>query len=274
MSDPVRRFAAVVPAQAGAQFFLSSCAAAFALAVGAAHAVEFTDPRGDDKGPGNYVYPTDGVYKAGSFDLTKLAVTKRGSNVEFAVDVNSNLEDPWGMGTGFSVQMILIFVKTGSGGYVDSPPGLNVAFAPGHEWNKAVVLSPQRKARVVSEANAKAAKMAKDIVVPNITRGSGRTIMGSVPLSALGGDGNVDGWSYQVVMQSNEGFPATTDFLTRKVNQFEGQHRFGGGNDGDCDPHVMDVLDGSDAKQADMLKYECAPDSKSVKRASLKTVKR
>jgi hypothetical protein len=83
------------------------------------------------------------------------------------------------------------------------------------------------------------APFAKDIVVPNITRGRGRTITGSVPLAELGGDGNVDGWSYQVVMQSNEGFPAATDFLTRKVNEYEGQHRFGGGNDGDCDPHTM-----------------------------------
>ena len=45
-------------------------------------------------------------------------------------------------------------------------------------------------------------------------------------------------------MQSNEGFPDRTDLLTRKVNEFEGQHRFGGGNDADCDPHAMDILAG------------------------------
>ena len=48
-------------------------------------------------------------------------------------------------------------------------------------------------------------------------------------------------------MQSNEGFPAGNDLLTRKVNEYEGQHRFGGGNDGDCDPHVMDILAGKGA---------------------------
>jgi len=245
-----------------------------AFGAGAAQAVEFTDPRGDDKGPGNYTYPTDSVYKPGSFDLTKLSVTKSGVNVDFAVDVNSNLEDPWGMGTGFAVQMVFIFIKTGPGGHTATPPGLNVQFAQGHEWNKLVVLSPQRKARVVSEASTKTGVMAKDIVVPNITRGSGRTIKGSVPLAELGGDGNVEAWGYQVVMQSNEGFPAGKDFLTRKVNEFEGQHRWGGGNDGDCDPHVMDVLDGPDAKQADMLAYECGPDGKSVKMATLKMIKK
>jgi carbohydrate-binding DOMON domain-containing protein len=250
-------------------------AVAATLAAGSAFAgtVTFTDPTGDDNGPGKYTYPTDQVYKPGSFDLTKLSVTESGGNVDFAVDVNSALEDPWGMGTGFAVQMVFIFIKTGPGGHTDTPPGVNAQFAPGDEWNKMVVLSPQRKARVVSEANAKTGAMAKDIVVPNITRGSGRTIRGSVPLAELGG-GNVETWGYQVVMQSNEGFPAGKDFLTRKVNEFEGQHRFGGGNDGDCDPHVMDVLDGPGAKQADMLAYECGPDGKSVKMATLKMIKK
>jgi carbohydrate-binding DOMON domain-containing protein len=250
-------------------------AALLAFGTVAAHAIEFTDPRGDDKGPGNYTYPTDGVYKAGSFDLVKFKADKSGNNVDFSVDVGANLEDPWGMGVGFAVQMVFIFIKTGApGGYSDTFTGLNVKFAPGSEWNKVVVLSPQKKARVTGEAEAKLGAMAKDVVVPNITRGRGRTISGSVPLAELGGDGNVDGWSYQVVMQSNEGFPAATDFLTRKVNEYEGQHRWGGGHDGDCDPHAMDVLDGPDAKQTDMLAFTCAADGKATKTATLKMVKK
>ncbi len=250
---------------------------AYFLAFGSAstaQAVVFTDPTGDDKGPGTYTYPTDAVYKPGSFDLTKLSVTKSGDQVEFAVDQNSTLEDPWGMGVGFSVQMIFIFIKTGPGGHTEGLPGLNIEFAPGNEWNKVVILSPQKKARVVGEAQTKAPKLLADIVVPNITRGSGRTIKASVPLKELGGDGNVDAWGYQVVMQSNEGFPAAGDLLTRKVNEYEGQHRFGGGNDADCDPHVMDVLDGPGASQKDMLAYTCGPNGESVKRATLKMIKK
>lgn len=259
------------------RFPLRAVGLATALAFGslAAHAVEFSDPRGDDKGPGKYVYPTDGVYKSGSFDLVKFKAEKSGANVDFAVDVGANLEDPWGMGGGFAVQMVFVFIKTGApGGHKDAPAGLNIQFAPGHEWNKVVVLSPQKKARVTSEAEAKLGAMAKDVVVPNITRGRGRTISGSVPLAELGGDGNVDGWSYQVVMQSNEGFPAATDFLTRKVNEYEGQHRWGGGHDGDCDPHVMDVLDGPDAKQAEMLAFQCGPNGERTRMATLKLIKK
>jgi carbohydrate-binding DOMON domain-containing protein len=249
-------------------------ASILAFAASTAQAVTFTDPKGDDKGPGNYVYPTDSVYKSGSFDLTKLSVTKNGDQAEFAVDVNSSLEDPWGMGNGFSVQMIFIFIKNNADGHADTLPGLNVKFAPGSEWNKVVILSPQKKARVMGEAQTKAPKEVADIVVPNTTRGSNRTIKGSVPLSELGGDGNVDGWSYQVIIQSNEGFPAATDLLTRKVNEYEGQHRFGGGNDGDCDAHVMDVLESDSAKQADMLASTCGPNGESTKPATLTMIKK
>lgn len=258
------------------RFSLRAIGMACLIALGAAsaHAVEFTDPKGDDKGPGSYVYPTDGVYKAGSFDITKFSAVKSGANVDFSVEVAAGLEDPWGMGGGFAVQMVFVFIKTGAGGNTATPPGLNVQFAAGHEWNKLVILSPQKKARVTGEAAAKAAALAKDIVVPNITRGRGRVITGSIPLAELGGDGNVDGWSYQVVMQSNEGFPAAGDFLTRKVNEYEGQHRFGGGNDADCDPHVMDVLEGPEAKQSEMLAYTCAPDGKATKMATLKMIKK
>ncbi len=244
----------------------------------AAQAVEFTDPKGDDKGPGNYTYPTDGAYKAGSFDLTKFSAVKSNVDVDFQVEVAAGLEDPWGMGGGFAVQMVFIFIKTGPGGYTDAPPGLNIQFAPGNEWNKLVVLSPQKKARVTGEAGTKAAKFAKDIVVPNLTRGRGRVISGTVQLAdlmhATGQSADVDSWSYQVVMQSNEGFPAAGDFLTRKVNEYEGQHRFGGGNDGDCDPHVADVLEGPDAKQSEMLAYTCGPDGKATKMATLKMIKK
>jgi len=253
----------------------SSVCLASLLALGtAAQAVVFDDPKGDDNGPGTYIYPTDPVYTHGSFDLLKLRTEKSGDQVSFTIDVAAKLEDPWGMGTGFAVQNVFIFIKNKDGGHTDGIPGINVQFAKGHEWNKVVILSPQRQPRVLDEAKQKAASMAADILVPTITKGSGRSIRGSIPLSDLGGDGNVDGWGYQVVMQSNEGFPTATDLLTRKVNEYEGQHRFGGGNDGECDPHVMDLLDGPGASQKAMLAYTCGPEGESVKKATLMMIKK
>lgn len=247
-----------------------------------AQEASFKDPTGDDNGPGSYTYPTDGVYKAGSFDLTGFRLKERGKKADVEVDVNSTLEDPWKMGTGFSVQMVFIFIDTDGkdgSGFTDGLPGLNVKFAGAGAWDKCIILSPQPQGRVRSEIEAKvSADMKKAIIVPVKVKGAGRTLSATIDAADLG-EGDPSTWGYQVLMQSNEGFPDKTDLLTRKVNEYEGQHRFGGGNDGDCDPHVMDCLAGDgvgDKAEIDaqhtMLAYECNPDGTSKKMAELTMV--
>jgi carbohydrate-binding DOMON domain-containing protein len=256
------------------------------LVAGAAVAqeVKLQDPIGDDDGPGSYIYPTDTAYLRGSFDLTGLTVEQKGKRVIFEVGVNSVLQDPWRMGVGFAVQMAFVFVDTDGepgSGFTAGLPGLNVEFAPEAAWDRVVILSPQPSARVRDEVSQKVPEeMRPAVVVPNRTRGAGRSISATVTLDELGG-GDPTTWGYQVVMQSNEGFPADTDLLTRKVNEYEGQHRFGGGTDGDCDPHVMDVLAGAGAgedseieAQHQMLAYECNPDGTTKKPAVLTMVRK
>lgn len=263
-------------------WFLATLAVLAAAGAALAQEVTFKDPVGDDNGPGTYKYPTDSVYKPGSFDLTELHVKASGGNANFDVSVNSTLEDPWRMGGGFAVQMIFIFVRTGdsSPSYTQGLPGLNIQFAPEDAWNKCIILSPQPPSRVKAEVDAKAPSMKAAVLIPVRTKAAGKTISGSVSLKDLG-TGDLSAWGYQVIMQSNEGFPAKTDLLTRKVNEYEGQHRFGGGNDGDCDPHAMDILAGNgtgDPSEVDeqhkMLAYECNPDGTSKKMATLRMVYR
>ena len=211
-------------------------------------AVTLSDPAGDDNGPGEYTYPTDAVYKPGAFDITEFKVVPKGDTVEFHVSVKSRIEDPWDSvawgGNGFSVQMVAIHVDTDhlkGSGVRDGLPGFNVRFAEDEAWDRVVIVSPQGPTRVNSEVEMKAAAVKDRVVVPKITRAAGKTLIAVVETKALGGPPQ-PGWGYQVLMQSNEGFPAKTDLLTRKVNKFEGQHRFGGGTDFDNDPQVLDLL--------------------------------
>ncbi|HSB21209.1 MAG TPA: glucodextranase DOMON-like domain-containing protein [Anaeromyxobacteraceae bacterium] len=210
--------------------------------------LKVSDPVGDDNGPGTYTYPTDAVYKPGSFDLTELEVVPSGNKVEFRVTVKSRIEDPWDSqawgGNGFSVQMVFIHIDTdhkAGSGVREGLPGTNVRFAADEAWDRVVIISPQGPTRVNSEIGQKCPQWKDRIIVPEITRASGRTLIAVVDAAALGGAPSPR-WGYQVLMQSNEGFPAKTDLLTRKVNEFEGQHRFGGGSDYDNDPQVMDIL--------------------------------
>lgn len=236
--------------------------------------LELKDPKGDDKGPGNYEYPTDSVYTPGSFDMTAVSIKEKGKNVEFKVTINATIEDPWNSkswnGNGFSVQFIQIYLdldhKEGSG-ETTTLPGINLKFPAESAWDKVVLISPQPRVRVLTEIDAKAAAFKDKIVIPKTTRPQGNTFIALVPVSDLGGSLPA-GFGVQVVMQSNEGYPAPTDLLTRKVNEYKGQHRFGGGNDYDCDPHAMDILvapaKGEDAEkegQYEILKkYTCDDD--------------
>src|SRR5512134_2393593 len=151
-------------------------ALACVVAAGAtfAQGVSFKDPTGDDNGPGGYTYPTDGVYKAGSFDLTGFRVKVRGNKADLEVDVNSTLEDPWKMGGGFSVQMVFVFIDTdgkdGSGS-TDGLPGLNVKFAPEYAWEKVIMISPQAASRVKAEVGNKAGAAKDNVLVPSRTKG-------------------------------------------------------------------------------------------------------
>jgi carbohydrate-binding DOMON domain-containing protein len=266
-----------------AMLALAAVACILLAAPAGAQKVSFKDPTGDDHGPGAYTYPTDAVYKAGSFDLTGFSLEVKGTKADVSVDLNSTLEDPWGMRTGFSVQMIFIFIDTDGtegSGFTEGLPGTNVAFAPSSAWDRAIILAPQPQARVKTELEAKAsADMRKAIIVPTRVKGAGRTLSATVDAADLGG-GDPTTWGYQILVQSNEGFPGKTDLLTRKVNEYEGQHRFGGGNDADCDPHVIDLLagDGAGAKseidaQHAMLAYECNEDGTAKKKAELTMVR-
>lgn len=242
--------------------------------------IEFKDPTGDDNGPGGYIYPTDAVYTKGSFDLTAVELSYNDKKMDVEVSLDAKLDDPWGMGGGFAVQMVFVFIDTKAGGHTDGVPGLNVKFAEDSAWDKVIILSPQQRQRVMAEAKEKTGDIIDDIIVPSRTKGSAKSISGSVKLSDLG-EGDPATWGYQVVVQSNEGFPAGTDLLTRKVNEYEGQHRFGGGNDGECDPHVIDLLAGDADGSADeteaqhtMLAYTCDDEGMAKKYATLTMIRK
>jgi prepilin-type processing-associated H-X9-DG protein len=253
----------------------------FVSSIAIAQIIEFKDPRGDDKGPGTYIYPSDPVYKPGSFDLTELKVDVGGGKIYFDVGINSAVEDPWRTGTGFSVQMIFIFIDNAKGGFKDCPPGVNAAFADGHEWDKLVIISPQQPGRVRTEVAKKMPEARRSaVVVPLRVKGLGQYIAAEADLNGLG-EGDPSQWGYQVLMLGQEGFPAGNDLLTRRVNEFEGQHKFGGGHDGDCDPHIIDLLAGKGVGdqneinlQKKMLAHSCNTDGTSNKVSILTMIRK
>ncbi len=206
------------------------------------------DPSGDDNGPGSYVYPTDKVYGPGAFDLQSFKVVPVQGAVEFHIELGRDIQDPWDSkswgGNGFSLQMASIHIDTdhvAGSGVQEGLPGTNVRFSAEEAWDRLIIVSPQGPTRIHAEIQEKAAKWKDRIVVPSQTRALGRTLIAVVSLEALGGV-PAESWGYQVLMQSNDGAPASSEFLNRKVDKVGTRQRFGGGSDYNNDPHVIDIL--------------------------------
>ncbi len=118
------------------------------------------------------------------------------------------------------------------------------------------------------------------MILPSTVGGSGSAIVARFDAGALG-SGDPAAWGIQVVVQSSNRFPEADELLTRRVNEFAGEHRFGGGHDGMCDPQVLDLLAGPAAAGRDeveaqrrMLAYECGPDGSTRRSAVLEMVRR
>ena len=212
--------------------------------------IELKDPRGDDDGPGSYTYPTDAVYKRGSFDLTEVSLKEDGDDIKVTVSFAARIEDPWRSsewgGNGFSLQMVFLFFDTdhvAGSGHKDGLSGLNVRFREESRWEKVLIISPQGTEKLRLEVRSKARRVRSDVILPSRVRVRGRSIVATFPKSALG-TALRPGLGLQALVQSNEGYPKGAELLTRPVNEYRGAHRFGGGSDYDCDPHVIEMLAG------------------------------
>lgn len=227
--------------------------------------VAFVDPKGDDNGPGTYVYPTKGDYKKGSFDLTNLDIKDKGDTVEITITVAAAIEDPWESakwptpGNGFSLQMFQLYVdvdgKPGSG-EAAALPGMNATFADDSRWEKVVFISPQANKEITTRVEQKAKSFKDKVVLPHKVSAKGKKVTAIVKKSDLGVDPTKA--SYQLLVASNEGYDTQPNngLLARTVNEFEGEHRFGGGDDGDVDPNFIDCLAGKGQGADDEVKAQ------------------
>jgi carbohydrate-binding DOMON domain-containing protein len=240
-----------------------------------AEELSFKDPKGDDNGHGKITYPSHKVYVKGSFDLREVKIEESGDKVEVTVEFDATIEDPWDSkswsGNGFSLQFAQIYLDTdhkAGSGHENALPGMNVSFKDDARWEKVLLVSPQPNNRLKSEVDAKAASVGKDVVYPKKVQVQGKKLKATFDKKDVGAVSGA--WGVQVLVQSNEGYPTKEDLLTRKVNEYEGEHRFGGGNDHDCDAHVIDMLAGAagggddekKAQNAELAGFTCQADGK------------
>lgn len=137
----------------------------------------FSDPAGDDNGPGTYTYPTNGVYSPGTFDLTGIRVYDTGNSLTFVTAIRGNVENPWGC-TVICHQLVEVYFGNGSATPVAARPGTNLTVAGG--WSHVAVINGRWNSGVYS---APGGTKVADIGITGT--GSPQEFAASIPKSAL-----------------------------------------------------------------------------------------
>ncbi len=224
-----------------------------------------TDPSGDDNGPGSYVYPTDGAFNAGSFDLTKFDVYQDGGDVRLVTTIQGAINNPWG-GNGMSTQRLNVYVKGGAD-TTSTPllPGTNMNAAGA--WSRAIVADGRHETSTYGEGvyGPDLAKVgAAELQVLPTTR----QIVVTMPAAALGGvDLATAGYQVSIFSDADdtEGIGNIRPVYSLDCWNANGcptfikPFRFGGGagvwnpdlptvDSNTSDPNAIDVMSGSAAQ--------------------------
>ena len=138
-----------------------------------------TDPEGDDDGPGTYVYPTDGVFVDGAFDLAAMDVYDAGDQVRFVTTIHGDVTNPFG-GNQLSLQRVNIYVGDEDGAAVPALPGTNMNAAS--PWDAVIVQDGRFDSWGVFGADGTRRAPGTLLAIPQTDE-----IVLTVPKSALGG---------------------------------------------------------------------------------------
>ncbi|OTF02016.1 glycoside hydrolase family 97 catalytic domain-containing protein, partial [Halorubrum sp. SD612] len=204
---------------------------------------EFTDPQGDDDGPGEYVYPTDGAFRDGAFDLRSFRVLETDEEYRFAFEVES-LYDAFG-GT-FSPHYFAVYLRDPSadGGRTTELGGLGITAEFAEPWQYRVDASGFSTGIVDAEGNGLGSPTAFASFGANVA-------VVSIPKTALGG-ADISDWEVLPIVGS-ENFGSFRD-----VQVDAGGFVFGGAKEGAVEnaPSVIDLITPEGTSQADALAYD------------------
>ncbi|WP_440988841.1 glucodextranase DOMON-like domain-containing protein [Haloarchaeobius baliensis] len=202
----------------------------------------WSDPAGDDHGPGEYVYPTADAFVDGAFDISEFAVHETADSYQFRTELAGELTNPWG-GNGISLQTLHVYVRSpGSGsGSTVAREGVNCGFES--PYHRRLVVEGFAAPRVETADGAEITRDVGLAAYPTID-----TFVVTVPKSALSlGDAEL-----VPLLMGQDGYSPGG---IRPVQAEAGGYVFGGGRDDDADPNVIDLVTPEGVENADALSY-------------------
>jgi carbohydrate-binding DOMON domain-containing protein len=253
---------------------------------------KLTDPVGDDHGPGSYIYPTNPVFRPGSFDLTGFEVHESESDVIFKVYFKNWFTIPPDLQisneknlknffkTNLFLQNVDIYIDRDhkyNSGITSMIPGRNAKVAPESAWEQAIFIAPQPYlAR--SEMGRLAKEMAGRVIVPASYDIGDNYVQFKISKKIIGQP--TEKWGYLVFVTGAEwettafslsnwmqyGSSYEEPVLNRIVDRYPSEWEFGGGDPSGAAPNIIDMFVASGESQEKMLG---SYDTKTNKRATI-----
>lgn len=222
-----------------------------------------SDPLGDDKGTGNYTYPTNAVFKPGVFDLSGFVVVKNSTHVAFVVFLRDLGGNPWGGPAGFCLQHVQIYVRTAASGTTNtSTLGLKVTVAEDYAWHYAILLAPgwgeepvpRGQVSAIYDSTGSLVAVAGGTDFKVYTESSLNAIVAVLSASVLADINNIQSWKYVVTVSGYDGYEASK---LRGVGLTAEEWKFGGADTyalaANVAPLVIDLLAPTAEAQYTML---------------------
>ncbi|MFC6837969.1 glycoside hydrolase family 97 catalytic domain-containing protein [Halomarina ordinaria] len=207
---------------------------------------EFTDPQGDDDGPGEYVYPTDEAFEEGAFDLRTFRVLESDEQYRFAFEVENLYA---GFGGEFSPHFFVVYLRNpkSDAGRTSELGDLDVTARFAEPWQHRISADGFGGGTIVdAEGNGLGAP-------ETFVDAEANTAVLSIPKSVV--DSDIADWRVLPLVGS-------ADFgAFRAVDVDAGGFVFGGAREDAVvnAPHVIDLVTPEGTGQGEALSY--GPDS-------------
>ncbi|WP_423998201.1 glycoside hydrolase family 97 catalytic domain-containing protein [Halorubrum trapanicum] len=205
---------------------------------------QLSDPAGDDVGPGEYVYPTDGAFQDGAFDLRSFRVLETDEEYRFAFGVENLYR---GFGGTFSPQYFVVYLRDpdGDGGRTTELGDLSVTAEFDEPWQYRVSSDGFGGGTVVDDEGTGLGSVTRFADLES------NVAVVSIQKTALGGADIAD-WEVLPVVGS-------ADFgAFRDVQESRGAFVFGGAKEGAAGnaPRVIDLVTPEGVSQSEALAYD------------------
>ncbi|WP_317175990.1 glycoside hydrolase family 97 catalytic domain-containing protein [Halomontanus rarus] len=223
---------------------------------------KWTDPAGDDYGPGSYTYPQHGWFNEDAFDIDTFEIWETEDRYQFLFTIHGDLQNPRGFSGDFSMQVPELYLRDptadGAPESMEARPGVNATFEQPYHYRFVNIEGS------VDELEANG-------IPPRLESGDGTTITDDVTLHAssiLDGImfdvpkdaiGDVSNMEVTPLMLSQDDSVETRirEVVSTETWESGWQHdwRFGGGRNDNMNPNVIDMVTPEGVSQEDALSY-------------------